>query len=162
MRAGRLAESGTSYRLTLTVGGDLLAEFVPGTIRVPLGTQGASIQITSLESGGFRHDGATVRSGQTITVNGNQYRVTVASARLVGEFVPQPVSIAVRGSDTPVTILCIEDGSYEREGKAVLSGDEVEVGDATYELIFLGGAWNVSPVAGPIVIVPAGAATSSS
>ncbi|MCY4189488.1 MAG: hypothetical protein OXD30_13495 [Bryobacterales bacterium] len=97
-----------------------------------------------------------MRSGQAITVNGNQYRVTIANGRLVGEFVPQPVSIPVRGSDTPVTILRLEDGSYEHEGTPVVSGDEIEIGDATYELTFSDGTWSASLVAGPIVIVRAG------
>ncbi len=161
--AGQPVESGQvrtvndrSYRFTQAAGGGWSAAFVSETVRVPLGTQGTSIQITTLESGGFNYRGSTVSSGQTLTVNGNQYRVTYGNGRWVGEFVPEPITVSVGSSDITVTILRQENGQYTHNGQVVESGEEIEVGDATYELTLANGRWSASTVAGPVIIVRAG------
>ena len=145
-----------SYRFTQAAGGGWSAAFVSETARVPLGSQGASIQITTLETGGFNYQGSTVSSGQSITVNGNQYRVTYGNGRWVGEFVPETINVSVSGTDITFPIVRQENGQYTHNGQVVATGDEIEVGDSTYEISLDNGRWSASTVAGPILIVRAG------
>ena len=145
-----------SYRFTQAAGGGWSAAFVSETVRVPLGSQGSSIQITTLETGGFNYQGSTVSSGQSITVNGNQYRVTYGNGRWVGEFVPETINVSVSGTDITFPIVRQENGQYTHNGQPVETGDEIEVGDSTYEISLDNGRWSASTVAGPILIVRAG------
>ena len=145
-----------SYRFTQAAGGGWSAAFVSETVRVPLGSQGASIQITTLETGGFNYQGSTVSSGQSITVNGNQYRVTYGNGRWVGEFVPETITVSVSGTDITIPIVRQENGQYTHNGQPVETGDEIEVGESTYEISLNNGRWSASTVAGPILIVRAG------
>ena len=161
--AGQAIESGEvravnnrSYRFTQAAGGGWSAAFVSETVRVPLGSQGASIQITTLETGGFNYQGSTVSSGQSITVNGNQYRVTYGNGRWVGEFVPETITVSVSGTDITIPIVRQENGQYTHNGQPVETGDEIEVGESTYEISLDNGRWSASTVAGPILIVRAG------
>ena len=161
--AGEAVESGQvrtvnnrSYRFTQAAGGGWSAAFVSETVRVPLGSQGASIQITTLETGGFNYQGSTVSSGQSITVNGNQYRVTYGGGRWVGEFVPETITVSVSGTDITIPIVRQENGQYTHNGQPVETGDEIEVGESTYEISLNNGRWSASTVAGPILIVRAG------
>ena len=161
--AGEAIESGEvravnnrSYRFTQAAGGGWSAAFVSETVRVPLGSQGASIQITTLETGGFNYQGSTVSSGQSITVNGNQYRVTYGNGRWVGEFVPETITVSVSGTDITIPIVRQENGQYTHNGQPVETGDEIEVGESTYEISLNNGRWSASTVAGPILIVRAG------
>ena len=161
--AGEAIESGEvravnnrSYRFTQAAGGGWSAAFVSETVRVPLGSQGSSIQITTLETGGFNYQGSTVSSGQSITVNGNQYRVTYGNGRWVGEFVPETINVSVSGTDITFPIVRQENGQYTHNGQPVETGDEIEVGDSTYEISLDNGRWSASTVAGPILIVRAG------
>ena len=145
-----------SYRFTQAAGGGWSAAFVSETVRVPLGSQGSSIQITTLETGGFNYQGSTVSSGQSITVNGNQYRVTYGNGRWVGEFVPETITVSVSGTDITIPIVRQENGQYTHNGQPVETGDEIEVGESTYEISLNNGRWSASTVAGPILIVRAG------
>ena len=161
--AGQAIESGQvrtvndrSYRFTQAAGGGWSAAFVSETVRVPLGSQGSSIQITTLETGGFNYQGSTVSSGQSITVNGNQYRVTYGGGRWVGEFVPETITVSVSGTDITIPIVRQENGQYTHNGQPVETGDEIEVGESTYEISLDNGRWSASTVAGPILIVRAG------
>ena len=161
--AGEAIESGEvrtvndrSYRFTQAAGGGWSAAFVSETVRVPLGSQGSSIQITTLETGGFNYQGSTVSSGQSITVNGNQYRVTYGNGRWVGEFVPETINVSVSGTDITFPIVRQENGQYTHNGQPVETGDEIEVGESTYEISLDNGRWSASTVAGPILIVRAG------
>ena len=161
--AGQAIESGEvravnnrSYRFTQAAGGGWSAAFVSETVRVPLGSQGASIQITTLETGGFNYQGSTVSSGQSITVNGNQYRVTYGNGRWVGEFVPETINVSVSGTDITFPIVRQENGQYTHNGQPVETGDEIEVGESTYEISLDNGRWSASTVAGPVLIVRAG------
>ena len=161
--AGEAIESGEvrtvndrSYRFTQAAGGGWSAAFVSETVRVPLGSQGSSIQITTLETGGFNYQGSTVSSGQSITVNGNQYRVTYGNGRWVGEFVPETINVSVSGTDITFPIVRQENGQYTHNGQPVETGDEIEVGESTYEISLDNGRWSASTVAGPVLIVRAG------
>ena len=73
------AENGNTYTLSLdSETGTWQAVFDAGTISVPLGSSGDSVQLTKLEDGTYARSGRTFRTGSLVEAsNGVRYRLTL-------------------------------------------------------------------------------------
>ena len=73
------AENGNTYTLSLdSETGTWQAVFDAGTISVPLGSSGDSVQLTKLEDGTYARAGRTFRTGSLVEAsNGVRYRLTL-------------------------------------------------------------------------------------
>lgn len=143
---------GVRYRFSLGLDGLWRATYVSEMVTVVLGTAGGSIVLTRLENGSFTRDGLPVVDGDEVTGNGQRYRLTFGNGRWVAEHISESVSVSIPNSDVVITLQLREDGLYVYEGGIVRSGDQVTVGDSTYELNLSNGRWSADFVAGRVTV----------
>ena len=118
-------ENSADYVLTLS-GGRWTAEFVPpDPIMVALGASGSSVSVRMLEDGRHELNGESLESGQVWTAsNGFQYRFEQsADGAWTATFVAAPpISVRLGESGDAVEIRMTEGGTFELDGKPLLSG----------------------------------------
>ena len=134
-------ESGNRYRFELAADGTWRATYVPVTVTVELGARGGSIELTRLESGTYTRNGSPVENGQIVVGNGRSYRLEFADGRWAAEHVQDTIEVRVPSEDVTITLVQREDGRFEHDDTVVESGDEVTVGESTFELRFANGRW---------------------
>ena len=144
------ASNGNSYRLTLTAAG-WMAEFVPMTVQVPLGTHGGVLALRQEEDGKFWLGDQVFESGKVVTgSNEGSYRVTLADGAWYAEYIPRAVWVSFGPSRGGVVLVRQEDGNYADGNRVVMNGSQVTGSDGTvYTLRMRGGVWEASPSTGP-------------
>ena len=141
------------YRFTLRLDGTWRADFIPELLDVPLGTTGGSIRLVRQENGDFYRGGSVFASGETVTGrSGSTYRLTFVDGRWIAEHVPQAVSVTVPDGEVTITLVLREDGEYLHDGNPVRHGDEITVGESTFELEFVNGRWTAVFVEGRVSV----------
>ncbi len=79
-------DGGSVYRLTLS-GTEWSADFVGGTVVVPLGNTGGTVLLTLDEDGTYKRNGRTFRSGQVVVYLDLEYRLTLDGDEWTAELV---------------------------------------------------------------------------
>ena len=138
------ATNGNLYRLT-QVDGTWSAHFVPpDPWRVELGASGTVVEILQQEDGTYRAGNMTFESGGILPAgNGSQYRVTLVGGQWTVEYVPAAPSTVILGtSGQSVDLTMREDGDYELNGQAIISGHIHTASNGNrYRLTRVGGVW---------------------
>ena len=142
--------NGNRYRFTLGVDGSWQATYEVERIPVRLGSSGGDIVLLRQENGTFTLDGAVIESSQVVTRNGQRYRLTQMGDQWIAEHVRDAIQVSAPGSQVQITLTEREDGQYEHEGRVVSSGDEVTVGESTFELTFSNGRWTAEFLHGEV------------
>ena len=110
------ADNGDQYTVSMDADGMWSAMYVPATQTVTLGMAG-DVTFTRSEDGTWSHDGTAVMSGDTVTANGNDYRLSQDSE---GNFTAtyQPATMEILG--TGLTASAKEDGTgYNVDGASL-------------------------------------------
>ena len=137
--------NGNVYRL-MQVGDTWSAHFVPpDSVRVELGASGTVVEILQQEDGSFRAGNMAFESGGILTAdNGIQYRVTLVGGQWTVVYEPSPpstVSLGTSGETADLTMR--EDGGYELNGQAIISGHVHTASNGNmYRLTMEGGVWS--------------------
>lgn len=157
-RNGREFRSGTEvevdnrrYELTLGSNGRWSAEFVPQERTVRLGNLGGSITLMTTEAGGYERNNQPFASGSTVTVNGNDYQLTLNSGRWSAQLV---VKVRLGESGSQAVLFRTEDGRYHLGadwGPLIESGNLVSASNGQpYRLELRNGAWRAEFAAEPV------------
>ena len=143
LRSGdeRTFDGDVTYRFSLTSSGNWNAVFVPNIVRVELGDLGGVATLRQAEDGLYRIGTMIVRDGSVVEGgNRESYRLEFRRGEWEATFLPVSTTVPLSGGGSLV-LLRGEDGSYERDGQPIESGDSVEVGDDVYVLTLTDGSW---------------------
>ena len=139
------------YELTLGSNGRWSAEFVPQERTVRLGNLGGSITLMTTEAGGYERNNQPFASGSTVTVNGNDYQLTLNSGRWSAQLV---VRVRLGESGSQAVLFRTEDGRYHLGadwGPLIESGNLVSASNGQpYRLELRNGAWTAEFAAEPV------------
>ena len=138
------ATNGNVYRLT-RVNDTWSAHFVPpDPWRVELGASGTVVEILQQEDGTYRAGNMVFENGGILSAaNGVQYRVTLVGGQWTVEYVPAaPSTVTLGTSGERVDLTMREDGGYEVNGQAIISGHIHTASNGNrYRLTKVGGVW---------------------
>ena len=121
----RTAANGGRYRVSLK-DGEWTADYIPEAIQVEAGESGTTLALLRLEDGTYFLDGQEVQSGDTVTVDGNEYVLTRSGNTWSAEFQTGSVVVDLPGGGT-VTLTKQEGGRYTYNGTVVRSGSTIRV-----------------------------------
>ena len=134
------ATNGSRYRFTLE-DGRWTAVFVPDSIQVPAGDSGKSLVLLRLEDGTYVLNQRTVESGQTVTLEGNEYRLTQTGNAWTARFIAGTVTVDLPTGRT-IELTKREDGTYVRDdGRVVRSGSTHTFYGVRYRLTLGANGW---------------------
>ena len=133
-----------TYRLTLVEGG-WMAEPLPTIFSVSLPGFAGSIAVSRFEDGTYFYDGNEIRSGETVTVNGVTYVLTLAgnrgTAARPGTTPPDPrppVRPPTDGAgttfDTLETYVGVRPRLRDEDGTGTREGTVLDVGERMYSI----------------------------
>ena len=139
----RTAANGNRYRLTLREG-EWTAQYIPEAILVEAGESGTSLTLLRLEDGAHFLEGNEVQSGETVTVDGNEYVLTRSGNTWSAEFQTGSVVVDLPGGES-VTLTKQENGSYTYNGNVVRpTGSTIRVGGVSYRLVLGDDGWTAT------------------
>ena len=138
----RTAANGNRYRVTLR-DGEWTAEYIPEAIQVEAGESGTSLALLRLEDGTHILDGQEVQSGDTVTVDGNEYELTRTGNTWSAVFQTGSVDVDLPGGGS-VTLTKHEGGRYTYNGTAVRSGSTIRVDGTRYRLNLGDDGWTAT------------------
>lgn len=125
-----------NYTLTFS-GGTWTATFAPEVVYFEFGISGDTVEITQLETGGYRVGGQILTSGGIIVQasNGNRYRVTRDSTGWSSEFVPEQISVRLGELGGEIVLTSVEDRQiYLLDGEVFHSGSVIESNGRSYRV----------------------------
>ena len=131
--------------------------FQPQVVIVNLGTHGGKTTLLSTQAGGWTRNGDPIVTGAVVRgENGAEYTMTLANGQWSAEFVsPDPVTVTLGESGDSTMLQQLEDGSFERSGVPLGSGDirTAENGNRYRFILNPSGEWTTEYVPpDPIVI----------
>ena len=138
----RTAANGGRYRVSLKAG-EWTAEYIPEAIQVEAGESGTSLALLRLEDGTHILDGQEVQSGDTVTVDGNEYVLTRAGNTWSAVFQTGSVVVDLPGGGS-VTLTKHEGARYTYNGTAVRSGSTIRVDGTRYRLNLGDDGWTAT------------------
>ena len=99
--------------------------FQPQLVVVELGAHGGKTTLVSTEAGGWTRNGDPVTGGAVVKgENGAEYTLTLANGQWSAEFLPpDPVIVGLGTSGDSTMLQQLEDGTFERNGVPLASGD---------------------------------------
>ena len=134
---------GSRYKLSLR-NGEWTASFIPETIQVQAGESGTVIVLQRLEDNTYVLDGEEVRSGHTVTRDGNEYVLTFSRNRWTAEFTAGTVEVELPGGRGSVTLVKQEDGSYTLDGRVLRPGTTRTIDGVRYRFTLDEDGWTVT------------------
>ena len=138
----RTAANGGRYRVSLK-DGEWDADYIPEAIQVEAGESGTTLALLRLEDGTYFLDGQEVQSGDTVTVDGNEYVLSRTGNTWSAEFKTGSVVVDLPGGGT-VTLTKEEGGTYTLDGTVVRSGSTRLIGGVRYRLTLGPDGWRAT------------------
>ena len=138
----RTAANGGRYRVSLK-DGEWDADYIPEAIQVEAGESGTTLALLRLEDGTYFLDGQEVQSGDTVTVDGNEYVLSRTGNTWSAEFQTGSVVVDLPGGGT-VTLTKQEGGRYTYNGNVIRTGSTIRVDGIRYRLALGDDGWTAT------------------
>ena len=136
---------GNTYTLSSDGEGNWMAEYREMVVDVLLGMSAEMVQLRRAEDGSYWLDDRQVEDGVTMVTagNGNVYTLALGEDGMWTALHAAPEATVKLGrSETTVTIVQAEDGTYTLNGEAFSSGSRVTAGNGNvYTVTLADGAW---------------------
>ena len=141
---------GNTYTLSSDGEGNWMAEYREMVVDVLLGMSAEMVQLRRAEDGSYWLDDRQVEDGVTMVTagNGNVYTLALGEDGMWTALHAAPEATVKLGrSETTVTIVQAEDGTYTLNGEAFSSGSRVTAGNGNvYTVTLADGGWTAEHV----------------